>query len=516
MWLLYVEMRDFRREKAAATSTAAILTSIPPARATSRATNNAGNSPQTPRIAAAASSHSSSPPSNFWSNTRIHRIHTSHHSRSTSASGVRDTSARLSPAQQHPLHHSLLAKHPSSSVSVKGEENSELKPPPKRSSPPSTTQPLEPPYSFPIRHVELPPRPSTSAGTSTPYSYFNSNSHQNLLASNSPHSSSLFSRKRSNPNSKPDISSDHYHSHIRTASAVALHFTSPESRGAHVVAGTNQATAATARIVPVTPPTSNQRRKKVPGSDPTGVSRKAAVPREEKEVPATAPPSASASQLRLRTESTGRRNRIISIAPVLPALDLGIGESTEEFLKLVDFETEKHKEAKKGGPAAEESEQVVKASEQLQSAVSAVKPLELTSLRSGRFEEVQARLLERPKRSDSLAVHHQSPPDSQHSQSAAGEPPPQQSENPQTRARSKSTSKTMLASALQRANTAVTLDNAENYEGAMEAYTDACLLLGQVMVRTNTEEDRKRLRAIVRYTERLADCGQQVEGGRCV
>lgn len=57
--------------------------------------------------------------------------------------------------------------------------------------------------------------------------------------------------------------------------------------------------------------------------------------------------------------------------------------------------------------------------------------------------------------------------------------------------------KTMLASALQKANTAVTLDNAENYEGAMEAYSDACVLLSQVMQRAGGEDDKKKLQTIV-------------------
>lgn len=57
--------------------------------------------------------------------------------------------------------------------------------------------------------------------------------------------------------------------------------------------------------------------------------------------------------------------------------------------------------------------------------------------------------------------------------------------------------KAMLSSALAKANTAVQLDNAENYEGAMEAYGDACVLLGQVMMRAGGDEDRKKLQAIV-------------------
>lgn len=58
--------------------------------------------------------------------------------------------------------------------------------------------------------------------------------------------------------------------------------------------------------------------------------------------------------------------------------------------------------------------------------------------------------------------------------------------------------KTMLSRALQKANTAVLLDNAENFEGATEAYADACRLLQQVMHSSTGDEDKKKLEAIVR------------------
>ncbi|KAL4923203.1 uncharacterized protein BDV17DRAFT_17187 [Aspergillus undulatus] len=51
--------------------------------------------------------------------------------------------------------------------------------------------------------------------------------------------------------------------------------------------------------------------------------------------------------------------------------------------------------------------------------------------------------------------------------------------------------KAMLSKALQKANTAVLLDNAANFEGAMEAYSDACQLLQLVMVRSSGGEDEK-------------------------
>lgn len=57
--------------------------------------------------------------------------------------------------------------------------------------------------------------------------------------------------------------------------------------------------------------------------------------------------------------------------------------------------------------------------------------------------------------------------------------------------------KTMLSKALQKAHTAVLLDNAQNFEGAIEAYSDACRLLQQVLLRSTGEEDRRKLDAIV-------------------
>ncbi len=55
----------------------------------------------------------------------------------------------------------------------------------------------------------------------------------------------------------------------------------------------------------------------------------------------------------------------------------------------------------------------------------------------------------------------------------------------------------MLSKALQKANTAVLLDNAQNFEGAMQAYSEACILLQQVMLRSSGDEDRRKLEAIV-------------------
>ncbi|KAI0470659.1 hypothetical protein GGR56DRAFT_659924 [Xylariaceae sp. FL0804] len=70
----------------------------------------------------------------------------------------------------------------------------------------------------------------------------------------------------------------------------------------------------------------------------------------------------------------------------------------------------------------------------------------------------------------------------------------------------KPSQKAMLSKALSKANNAVQLDNAQKYENARECYVDACLLLQQVLARTNGEDDRKKLEAIRRtYTSRIED-----------
>ncbi|KAL1852924.1 hypothetical protein Plec18170_005506 [Paecilomyces lecythidis] len=63
----------------------------------------------------------------------------------------------------------------------------------------------------------------------------------------------------------------------------------------------------------------------------------------------------------------------------------------------------------------------------------------------------------------------------------------------------------MLSKALQKANTAVLLDNAANFEGAIEAYDDACQLLQMVMLRSNgSVEEKLKLQEIHNtYTARI-------------
>lgn len=72
--------------------------------------------------------------------------------------------------------------------------------------------------------------------------------------------------------------------------------------------------------------------------------------------------------------------------------------------------------------------------------------------------------------------------------------------------------KLMLSKALQKANTAVLLDNAQNFEGALDAYRDACRLLQQVMDRSSGTDDKRKLDAIrVTYTNRIEELRQMEE-----
>lgn len=71
------------------------------------------------------------------------------------------------------------------------------------------------------------------------------------------------------------------------------------------------------------------------------------------------------------------------------------------------------------------------------------------------------------------------------------------SNRPREHRRKTPSQKAMLSKALQKANHAVLLDNAQNLEGAIDAYADACALLQQVMQRSSGEEDRRKLEAVV-------------------
>ncbi|PNS20736.1 hypothetical protein CAC42_2981 [Sphaceloma murrayae] len=66
--------------------------------------------------------------------------------------------------------------------------------------------------------------------------------------------------------------------------------------------------------------------------------------------------------------------------------------------------------------------------------------------------------------------------------------------------------KTMLSKALEKANTAVLLDNAQNFPMALAAYSDACRLLEHVMERTSGPDDKTKLDAIRHtYATRIAE-----------
>ncbi|RYP61162.1 hypothetical protein DL769_007844 [Monosporascus sp. CRB-8-3] len=87
------------------------------------------------------------------------------------------------------------------------------------------------------------------------------------------------------------------------------------------------------------------------------------------------------------------------------------------------------------------------------------------------------------------------------------------SEPPKPEKRSKPSQKAMLSKALSKANMAVQLDNAQDYERARESYIDACDLLRQVLSRTTGEEDRKKLEAIRRtYTTRIEELDGMLPG----
>ncbi|CRG90425.1 Extracellular matrix-binding protein EbhA [Talaromyces islandicus] len=116
-------------------------------------------------------------------------------------------------------------------------------------------------------------------------------------------------------------------------------------------------------------------------------------------------------------------------------------------------------------------------------------------------------------------------------------PRPQSRENIHNRAESGSASpqrarrqqrgpsqKAMLSKALQKANTAVLLDNAANFEGAIEAYQDACQLLQLVMVRSSgTDDEKSKLQEIrntytsrIKELERLDLSSQQSSGDKAL
>ena len=75
------------------------------------------------------------------------------------------------------------------------------------------------------------------------------------------------------------------------------------------------------------------------------------------------------------------------------------------------------------------------------------------------------------------------------------------SQGEKRRRRKEPSQKIMLAKALEKANHAVLLDHAQNFEGAVTAYVDACNLLQQVMKRNSGDEDRRKLEAIVSCME---------------
>ncbi|CAI6099620.1 unnamed protein product [Clonostachys chloroleuca] len=71
--------------------------------------------------------------------------------------------------------------------------------------------------------------------------------------------------------------------------------------------------------------------------------------------------------------------------------------------------------------------------------------------------------------------------------------------------------KAMLSRALQKANSAVLLDNNQDFRGARQAYAEACELLHQVLQRTSGDEDKRKLEAIRRtYSSRISELDQML------
>ncbi|CAN8106476.1 unnamed protein product [Discula destructiva] len=82
--------------------------------------------------------------------------------------------------------------------------------------------------------------------------------------------------------------------------------------------------------------------------------------------------------------------------------------------------------------------------------------------------------------------------------------------SPKTRTKQPS-QKAMLSKALQKANTAVQLDNAQNFDGARSAYYEACDLLQHVLDRTPGDDDKRKLEAIRKtYSSRIEELEQML------
>lgn len=75
-----------------------------------------------------------------------------------------------------------------------------------------------------------------------------------------------------------------------------------------------------------------------------------------------------------------------------------------------------------------------------------------------------------------------------------------------------SSQKATLSKALQKANTAVLLDNAANFEGAIEAYQEACELLQFVLERSNGGDVEKyKLQEIVGNPSHMLSAARMVK-----
>lgn len=103
-------------------------------------------------------------------------------------------------------------------------------------------------------------------------------------------------------------------------------------------------------------------------------------------------------------------------------------------------------------------------------------------------DQSRPRQVSSPSKGSSRHANQQSKDSSQGS-SAGGSEQPKRSQREKEK-------KAMLSKALQRANEAVLLDNEQNYSDAVSAYQEACNLLNQVMGRSSSDDDKRKLTAI--------------------
>lgn len=126
---------------------------------------------------------------------------------------------------------------------------------------------------------------------------------------------------------------------------------------------------------------------------------------------------------------------------------------------------------------------------------------------AGDFERSPSRPRARAATNESAAMQYESGQEHHyahhgHARSRSGK---SSSDSTKYRGGKQPSQKAMLSHALQKANTAVQLDNSQDFIAARSAYTEACSLLEQVLQRTTAQDDQRKLEAIVSDSE-LSAC----------